>query len=125
MVARFDRSTGELKGFVYRDIDGIYLHRDTLRETCGVDFVAHSINVADTRESTYEYLYFMAFEMHLQNLIQVLGMHHNRRGWQMARKHFSNLVPEEHPMHSYFLKQEELPTICYIRSMSMKNVRHI
>jgi hypothetical protein len=36
-LARFDKKTGQLKGFVIRDFGGIKVHRPTLLKTAGVD----------------------------------------------------------------------------------------
>lgn len=51
-MCRFDRKTGELKGFVVRDFGGVKVHNETLKKSCGVELdvlpdscvVAHSLD---------------------------------------------------------------------------------
>jgi siderophore synthetase component len=49
-LARFDKKTGQLKGFVIRDFGGIKVHRPTLLKTAGVDIdvLPDSCVVAET-----------------------------------------------------------------------------
>lgn len=49
-LARFDRKTGELKGFVIRDFGGVKVHNETLKRSAGVeiDVLPDSCVVAET-----------------------------------------------------------------------------
>ncbi|KAI8143676.1 hypothetical protein BJV82DRAFT_100599 [Fennellomyces sp. T-0311] len=115
-IARFDRSTGALKGFLIRDMDGVLVQRETLKESCGIDFFVDSFNSATSKEHAYAFFYFVSIETHLQCLIRILGMHHNGRGWQMVRTHLSNLLTPGHPMYTYLLEQKEVLSMCFIRT---------
>lgn len=116
-MVRFDRKTGELKGFVIRDFGGVKVHNETLKSTCGVelDVLPDSCVVANTREECYKLLYHTLFHSQLQRLIRVLGLHHNGRGWDMVRKHFTALVPKDHSMYAYFMEQDKVPGKCLVR----------
>ncbi|RUS28791.1 IucC family-domain-containing protein [Jimgerdemannia flammicorona] len=49
VLARFDRVTGQLRGFVVRDFAGVRLHQETLEQSCGVkaDALPGSATVAE------------------------------------------------------------------------------
>ena len=116
-MCRFDKHTGELKGFVIRDFGGVKVHNPTLKETCGVelDVLPDSCVVAHTMDEVYKLLYHTLFHSQFQRLIRVLGMHHNGRGWEMVRKHFVAMVPKGHSMYKFFMEQDKVPGKCMIR----------
>ncbi|KAI9316815.1 IucC family-domain-containing protein [Dichotomocladium elegans] len=116
-LARFDRRTGELKGFVVRDFGGMKIHNDTLKRTCGVelDVLPGSCVVAQSVDECYKLLYHTLFYCHLQRMIRILDMHHNGRGWQMVRTHFKKLVPKDHAMYHYFMEKKKMPGKCLVR----------
>ncbi|KAI9479599.1 hypothetical protein BDB00DRAFT_879245 [Zychaea mexicana] len=119
VVARFDRSTGKLKGFLVRDLGGIDAHYETIKKSCGIDLKALTITGfggVDSMENVYRKFYYTLFYLHLQPLIHRLGMHHNGYGWQRVRVYFRQLVPINHPMYQYFMEQEKIPTKCCLRS---------
>ena len=115
-MARFDKKTGELKGFVIRDFGGISIHRETLKKSCGVDVdvLPNSSVIAESMDLVYNRLYHSLFHTHLQRLIRVLGMHHNGRGWEMVRHYFNELVPKDDPMYAYFMEQSKVSGKCLI-----------
>ena len=115
-LARFDRHTGELKGFVIRDFGAVRIHNDTLKRTCGVeiDVLPNSPVNAESMDLVYNRLYHTLIYTHLQRIIRVLDMHHNGRGWEMVRTCFSELVPVDDPMHGYFM-QATIPGKCFAR----------
>ncbi|RUO96291.1 IucC family-domain-containing protein, partial [Jimgerdemannia flammicorona] len=49
VLARFDRVTGQLRGFVVRDFGGVKFHQETLKQSCGVraDVLPGSAMVAE------------------------------------------------------------------------------
>ncbi|KIJ27921.1 hypothetical protein M422DRAFT_37525 [Sphaerobolus stellatus SS14] len=80
-VVRFDKSTGKLKGFVFRDFGGMRVHKPTLEAATGVKMDTlpdHCIVVSDVNEA-YKRLYHTLIHSHLQRLIRVLGFHHNSK----------------------------------------------
>ncbi|CDS10223.1 hypothetical protein LRAMOSA02899 [Lichtheimia ramosa] len=116
-MVRFNRKTGELKGFVIRDFGGIKAHNETLKKTCGVelDVLPDSTVVAETMEECYKLLYHTLFHSQFHRLIRVLDLHHNGRGWELVRKRFKQVVPEDDPMYTYFMEQRKVPGKCLMR----------
>lgn len=116
-MVRFNRKTGELKGFVIRDFGGIKAHNETLKRTCGVelDVLPDSTVVAETMEECYKLLYHTLFHSQFHRLIRVLDLHHNGRGWELVRKRFKEAVPEDNPMYTYFMEQQKVPGKCLMR----------
>ncbi|KAL0083998.1 IucC family-domain-containing protein [Phycomyces blakesleeanus] len=116
-LARFDKETGELKGFVARDFGGIKVHRETLRKSAGVDIdvLPDSCVVADTLEEVYKLLYHTLIHSHLQRLIRVLDLHYNGVGWELLRKHMSQMIPRDHPMWKVFMETPKVPGKCLVR----------
>ena len=116
-MVRFDRNTGELKGFVIRDFGSIRVHNETLKQSCGVglDTLPDSPVFADSMTAVYNRLYHSLVHVHLQHLVRVLDMHHNGRGWEMFRCYFSEIVPPSDPMYSYFMFQEKIPAKSLVR----------
>lgn len=118
-VARFDLKTQELLGFVIRDFGGLRVHIDTLKATTGVelDFLeGHSI-IANDLDDVYTRIYHSAIHNHLQQLIRVLGLHYNGRGWEIVRNHLNELIPKDHPLYTAWLSPDRktLPGKCFVR----------
>ncbi|KAI8075150.1 IucC family-domain-containing protein [Gongronella butleri] len=116
-LARFDRATGELKGFVVRDFGGVKVHRETLRNSCNVDIdvLPESCVVAETKDEVYKLLYHTVFHCHLQRLVRVLDLHYSGEGWRLVRKHLTRLVPQDHELWNVLMEQEKVPGKCMIR----------
>jgi siderophore synthetase component len=118
-VARFDLKTKELKGFIIRDFGGLRIHPPTLHESTGVelDFISgHSI-IADDLEDVYTRMYHTVFHNHLQQLIRVLGLHYNARGWEIVRKNLRDAIPQSHPLWATWMSPERktFPGKCFMR----------
>ncbi|KAI9320739.1 IucC family-domain-containing protein [Dichotomocladium elegans] len=116
-IARFDRKTGELKGFAIRDFGGIKVHNETLKRSCGVeiDVLPDSHVVAASMEDCYKLIYHTLFHSHFQRLIRVLGLHHNGLGWKIVRKHVDMIIPKDDPVYKYLVTQEKIPGKCLMR----------
>ncbi|KAL0954600.1 hypothetical protein HGRIS_003560 [Hohenbuehelia grisea] len=119
VLARFDTRSGELLGFVVRDLGGLRIHPGTLRQSTGTDFQflpSHCV-ITDSLEETFPKFYHTLIHNHLQRLIRLLGMHHNGRGWEMLRTHLGSVIPEEHPLRDAWLGPEnrEVPGKCLMR----------
>jgi siderophore synthetase component len=98
-LARFNKLTGELTGFVFRDFGGLRIHAPTLFVSTGVtlDSVTlpqHCIVVYDVQDAQKR-LYHTLIHSHLHRLIRVLGFHHDGRGWELVRKSLEARVPRE------------------------------
>jgi hypothetical protein len=87
-VARFSLAAPhELRGFIIRDFGGLRVHPPTLLASTGValDVIpGHSI-VAETLDDVYTRMYHTMIHNHLQQLVRVLGLHYNGKGWQVIR----------------------------------------
>lgn len=116
-LARFDRKTGELKGFVIRDFGGVKVHRETLRKTTGrdIDVLPDSCVVAETIDEVFKLLYHTLFHCQFQRLVRVLNLHYNGVGWDIVRKRVSELVPKDHVMYPMFLEDDKVPGKCLVR----------
>ncbi|PFH53186.1 hypothetical protein AMATHDRAFT_55679 [Amanita thiersii Skay4041] len=118
-MARFDINTKELLGFVIRDFGGIRVHPETLKASTGVevDFLTGHSVIAPDMDDVYKKLYHAAIHNHLQQLIRVLGLHYNGRGWKIVRSHLKELVPKDHSLYDAWLSAERtfVPEKCFIR----------
>jgi len=118
-LARFDMITKELRGFIIRDFGGLRIHRETLKATTGVELeclAGHSI-IADDLDGVYTRMYHTVFHNHLQQLIRVLGLHYNGRGWAIVRELLEELIPKNHGLYAAWLSPERktLPGKCFLR----------
>lgn len=118
-LARFDIVTKELRGFIIRDFGGLRVHPETLKASTGVDLefhTGHSI-IADDLDDVYTRMYHTVFHNHLQQLIRVLGLHYNGRGWEVVREHLNDVIPKDHGLHTAWLSPERtsLPSKCFLR----------
>nr|GAT50190.1 predicted protein [Mycena chlorophos] len=118
-VARFDINTKELKGFIIRDFGGLRVHQPSLKASTGLDldFVeGHSI-IADDPDDVYVRLWHAGIHNHLQQLIRVLGLHYNGKGWDLVRKHLRTIIPKDHSLYVAWLSPERktFPGKCFMR----------
>ncbi|KAJ8487818.1 hypothetical protein ONZ45_g14190 [Pleurotus djamor] len=118
-VARFDMDTKQLKGFIIRDFGGLRIHPPTLKASTGVDadFVeGHSI-IAEDLDDVYTRMYHTVIHNHLQQLIRVLGLHYNGRGWKIVREHLQAIIPHDHGLYASWLSPENktFPGKCFMR----------
>ncbi|CAA7267094.1 unnamed protein product [Cyclocybe aegerita] len=105
VLARFDKITKELKGFVIRDLGGLRIHPSTLRDSTGVDFQflpGHCV-ATETLEETFPKFYHTFVHNHIQRLIRLLGLHYNGLGWEMLRKHMAAVIPKDHPVWAVWM----------------------
>ncbi|KAG5718892.1 hypothetical protein E4T56_gene17381, partial [Termitomyces sp. T112] len=107
-LARFDLTTKELKGFIIRDFGGLRVHPETLKASTGVDLDVHEGHsiIAPDLDDVYTRMYHTVFHNHLQQLIRVLGLHYNGRGWDVVREHLNAVIPKDHPLHAAWLSPE-------------------
>ncbi|KAF8896585.1 hypothetical protein BD779DRAFT_1496720 [Infundibulicybe gibba] len=97
----------------------IRVHPETLRASTGVelDFLdGHSI-IASDLDDVYTRMYHTVFHNHLQQLIRVLGLHYNGKGWAIVRNHLRNIIPRDHRLYDAWLSPEvkTLPGKCFLR----------
>jgi siderophore synthetase component len=129
-VARFSLAPPhELRGFVIRDFGGLRVHPPTLLASTGVAldvFPGHSI-VAETLDDVYTRMYHTMIHNHLQQLVRVLGLHYNGKGWQVIRARLREAIPGGHPLEKAWLG-EEAKTIagkCFMRMRMVGAYRHV
>ncbi|KAG6857212.1 hypothetical protein H0H87_007631 [Tephrocybe sp. NHM501043] len=118
-LARFDLITKELKGFIIRDFGGLRVHPETLKASTGVDLDVHDGHsiIAPDLDDVYTRMYHTIFHNHLQQLIRVLGLHYNGRGWAVVREHLEVVVPRDHALYAAWLSpaRKSLPAKCFLR----------
>jgi hypothetical protein len=119
-VARFSLAAPhELRGFIIRDFGGLRVHPPTLLASTGValDVIpGHSI-VAETLDDVYTRMYHTMIHNHLQQLVRVLGLHYNGKGWQVIRARLREAIPRGHALEEAWLG-DEAKTIagkCFMR----------
>lgn len=108
LLARFDKKTGELLGFVIRDLGGLRIHPPTLRMSTGVDFQflpGHCI-ATETLDEIYPKFYHTFVHNHIQRLIRVLGLHYSGMGWQILREHMESVIPDHHRLRKLWLHSD-------------------
>lgn len=83
-----------LLGFIIRDFGGLRIHTPTLLESTHPNITApideiitpgHSI-LAETLDDVYTRMYHTVVHNHFQQLVRVLGLHYNGKGWEVVRK---------------------------------------
>jgi len=117
-LARFDRATGELKGFLIRDFGGIRVHCETLKASTGVDMDVLSTSpiVAKELSDVINKLYHSLFVLHLQRLIRVLDLHRNGFGWCCVREALDRNFPNnESEIYKAIRTQKRMPGKCLVR----------
>ncbi|KAI0267718.1 IucC family-domain-containing protein [Gloeopeniophorella convolvens] len=129
-VARFALAAPhELRGFVIRDFGGLRVHQPTLRASTGVtlDVVpGHSI-IAETLDDVYTRTYHTMIHNHLQQLVRVLGLHYNGKGWGIVRMRLREAIPSGHALEKAWLGEESrtLPGKCFMRMRMVGMYRHV
>ena len=121
-LARFDRATGELKGFLIRDFEGIKVHRETLKASTGValDVLPTSPIIAKDLSDVTNRLYRCLFDLHLQRLIRVLDLHSNGFGWCCVREALDRNFPNnESEVFKAFRIQKRMPGKSSLMGMKM------
>ncbi|KAF7312079.1 C2 domain-containing protein [Mycena indigotica] len=114
---RFNTTTGELLGFVVRDLGGLRIHPPTMNASLGTNFEflpGHCV-VTQTLEETYPKLYHTFVHNHLQRLIRLLGLHYNGVGWEILRNHLRRTVPRDHGLWKAWMETETVAGKCLLR----------
>ncbi|KAI9282555.1 IucC family-domain-containing protein [Sporodiniella umbellata] len=116
-LARFDRKTGLLKGFVIRDFGGVKAHNETLKKSAGVelDILPDSCVEAQSLEEVFKLLYHTLFHCQLQRLVRVLDLHYTGEGWEIVRKYLNLYIPKDHVMWPMFMETAKVPGKCLVR----------
>ncbi len=129
-VARFSLAPPhELRGFIIRDFGGLRVHPPTLLASTGVTLdvaPGHSI-VAETLDDVYTRMYHTMIHNHLQQLVRVLGLHYNGKGWEVIHVRLREAIPRGHPLERAWLGEEAktIPGKCYMRMRLVGAYRHV
>jgi len=130
-VARFSlQAPHEIRGFVIRDFGGLRVHPPTLLASTGVPLDVHRGHsiVAETLENVYVRMYHTVFHNHFQQLVRVLGLHYNGKGWQMIRERLREVIPRGHALERTWLSESEAKTVagkCHMRMRLVGAYRHV
>ncbi|RPB26490.1 hypothetical protein L211DRAFT_835324 [Terfezia boudieri ATCC MYA-4762] len=117
-LARFDRATGELKGFLIRGFGAIRVHVETLKASTGVpmDVAPTSPIIAKDLSDLVNKLYHSLFLLHLQRLIRVLDLYSNGFGWRCVREALDRNFPNnESEIYKAIRTQKRMPVKCFVR----------
>ncbi|SRR6266851_2679893 len=129
-IARFSLvAPHELLGFVIRDFGGLRVHPPTLLASTGValDFEpGHSI-VGETLDDVYKRMYHTIIHNHLQQLVRVLELHYNGKGWQIIRARLQEAIPRGHALEKAWLDEQAktIPGKCFMRMRMIDAYNHV
>ncbi|KAJ1719176.1 hypothetical protein LPJ61_006361 [Coemansia biformis] len=114
-LLRVDASTGEVQGFVVRDLGGIKVHRLTFRASTGADIemLPDSCTEAHTMDEVFDIAHHTLVQCQLHRLIRVLGLHYRGDGWGIVRSSFEQRVPSDHPLRLAWY-QETFELKCFV-----------
>ncbi|KAJ6630970.1 IucC family-domain-containing protein [Mycena sp. CBHHK59/15] len=116
-LLRFNVETGELFGFVLRDLGGLRVHPPTMNQSLGINFEflpGHCV-ITSSVEETYPKFYHTLIHNHLQRLIRLLGMHDNGVGWEMLRGHLKHVIPADHGLWKAWMETDTVAGKCLLR----------
>lgn len=93
VLARFDKATGVLLGFAFRDMGGLRIHVPSLKNHGIVLKTAlpGSVITTDDLESVWSNAYHTIFANHLGQIMHGLGLRRNG-GWAIVRKELTDLL---------------------------------
>ena len=134
-VARYSiTAPHRLLGFIIRDFGGIRVHPPTLLESTGVKLDAapnHSI-IAEDMNDVFARMYHTVVHNHLQQLIRVLGLHLNGKGWEIVRSTLRDAIkavdsPNSAALEKAWLGDEArtVPGKCFMRMRMVGAYRHV
>jgi len=118
-IARFSlQPPHELLGFVIRDLSGLRIYPPTLLASTGLTLdvlPGHSV-VAHTLDDVYVRLYHTMIHNHLQQLVRVLGLHYNGKGWEVIRSRLREAIPHGHALERAWLGEAKtVAGKCFLR----------
>jgi len=118
-IARFSlQPPHEIRGFVIRDFGGLRVHPPTLLASTGVTLDVHRGHsiVAETLEDVYVRMYHTMFHNHLQQLVRVLGLHYDGKGWEVIRSRLREAIPPGHALERTWLGEAKtIAGKCFMR----------
>ncbi|QRV99013.1 hypothetical protein RhiJN_27032 [Ceratobasidium sp. AG-Ba] len=99
MLVRFDLKTGALRGFVYRDVDGVRIHAPTMQAR-GLDikspyFVSGATTLINDLEALWARVYQICLTNHLGGALTAMGLGWEG-GWTILREELENALRASH-----------------------------
>ncbi|KZV67527.1 hypothetical protein PENSPDRAFT_611311, partial [Peniophora sp. CONT] len=133
-VARYSATEPHrLLGFIIRDFGGIRVHPPTLLASTGVELDAapnHSI-IAEDMDDVFARMYHTVVHNHLQQLIRVLDLHLNGKGWEVVRTTLRDAIkavdsPNSAALEKAWLGEDAktVPGKCFMRMRMVGAYRH-
>lgn len=111
-----------IKGFAYRDLDGIRLHMPTLHsQGHRLDSIpTGGMVMTDNLEKVWHKMHHTLFQNHLPHLICSLGLD-DKGGWAIVREEVRNVLrPDENKdavdLYNYILA-EKMVFLCFLRKI--------
>ncbi|KAH8820752.1 ferric iron reductase FhuF-like transporter-domain-containing protein [Xylogone sp. PMI_703] len=116
-LVRVCLKTKEIKGFVFRDFEGIKVHIPTL-EKLGIELCMTSPGCTKNLESIWNKVHHALFQNHIGNLIYALGID-KYDGWTIVRDElFTTLKPDMDPrskeLYDYILR-DTMAFKCFLK----------
>jgi len=128
-VARFSlQPPHEIRGFVIRDFGGLRVHPPTLLASTGVALDVHRGHsiVAETFDDVYVRMYHAMIHNHLQQLVRVLGLHYNSKGWSVIRSRLREAISRGHVLERVWLGEAKtVAGKCFMRMRMIDAYRHV
>jgi hypothetical protein len=60
-------------------------------------------------------LYHTLILSNVQRFALALHLHHNGIGWDIVRKHFKQIVPQDHLLYKRFLEHDKFNYKCFMK----------
>ncbi|KAJ1959638.1 hypothetical protein GGI12_004237 [Dipsacomyces acuminosporus] len=114
-LLRISAETGKIKGFIVRDFGGVKVHRETFKQSTGVDIdmLPDSSTDAKSMYDLYDLAYHTLVQCQLHRLVRALNLHYRGDGWAVVREEFEKRVPESHPLRTAWY-QETFDLKCFV-----------
>ncbi|CAG8436926.1 11718_t:CDS:2 [Diversispora eburnea] len=104
-------------GFIIRDNGGIRFHQETLFDTIGMRVETIPGNSYESKDlyDVYDKLYHSLIYNHVRLIVCSIHLHHSGIGWEIVRKHLSNIIPADHLLRKLWLEKETSEGKCFLR----------
>ncbi|RKP09479.1 IucC family-domain-containing protein [Thamnocephalis sphaerospora] len=115
-LARFDKTTKQLTGFLVRDFGGVRCHQETLQRTLGesLNVLPGSCCVVDSLDKVYSSAHHTIIQGHMQGLIRALDLHRCGTGWRVVRSELRRVLPVDSSLYRY-LSRPRVALKCFVK----------
>ncbi|RHZ55280.1 hypothetical protein Glove_417g64 [Diversispora epigaea] len=114
---RFNSKDRLLIGFIIRDYGGIRFHQETLFNTVGMRVEIIPGNSYESKDlyDVYDKLYHALIYNHVRLIVCSIHLNHSGIGWEIVRKHLSNIIPADHLLRKLWLEKTTSEGKCFLR----------